>query len=115
MKKQHARTSPEGVKRKARASEALLLCACEDDEKFSGICLEGAALLKGFNKKVIHLPKDREVVFYCASSRKKGANARTGESADKETRMVMVLGEGLKGWSKAVYPEGNEYLWNWNT
>ncbi len=114
MKKQHARTSPEGVIKKPKAYEALLVCACEDDEKFTGICLEGAAPLKGFKKKVIHLPKDREVVFYCASSREKGARARAGEYADKGSEKVVVLGEGLKGWQKAIYPEVREYLWDWN-
>ncbi len=110
MKRKHARTSPVGVIKKARASEALLVCACEDDETFTGLCLEGAAPLKGFKKKVIHLPKDQEVVFYCCSSREKGANA--GEYADQGSERVMVLGEGLKGWHKAVYAAGNEYLWN---
>ena len=114
MTKQHARTSPEGGKKKAKASEALLVCACEEDEKFTGICLEGAAPLKGFKKKVVHLPKDREVVFHCAGSRAKGATARTREYAAKGSEKVMVLGKRLKGWSKAVYPEVSEYLWNWN-
>lgn len=111
MKKKHAKTSL--VKKKARASEALLVCACEDDEKFTGICLEGVAPPKGFKKKVIHLPKDRETVFYCGNSQEQGANA--GEYADQGYQgpeKVMVLGEGLKGWHKAAYPAGSEYLWN---
>jgi rhodanese-related sulfurtransferase len=110
MKKKHAKTSPGGAKKKARASEALLVCACEGEETFTGICLEGAALPKGFKKKVIHVPKDQEIVFYCGISREKGANA--GEYADQGIERVMVLGERLKGWHKASYPEGSEYLWN---
>jgi rhodanese-related sulfurtransferase len=110
MKKKQAKTSPGGVKKKARSSEALLVCACEDKEKFAGICLKGAAPPKGFKKKVIHIPKGQEVVFYCGISREKGANA--GEYADQGSERVIVLGEGLKGWHKASYPEGSEYLWN---
>ena len=106
MKKTRAKTSRDGVKKRAKASQALL-CACEDDEKFSGICLEGAAPPRGFKKKVIHLPKDHEVVFYCSSSRRKA-----GEPAGRSIKRVMILGEGLKGWQKATYPEGSEYLWS---
>ena len=110
MKKKHAKTSPGGVKKKARAPEEFLVCACADDEKFRGICLEDAALPKGFKKKVLHIPKDQEISFYCGIAREKGANA--GEYADQGSERVMVLGEGVKGWHKASYPEGSEYLWN---
>jgi rhodanese-related sulfurtransferase len=112
MKKQLARTSTDGVKKKVRASEAILVCACEDDEKYTGNSFEGSAPQEGFKKKVIHLPKDREIVFYCSSSQEKSVDDRAEEYADRGSERVMVLGEGLKGWSKAVYPAGNEDLWN---
>ena len=114
MKKQHARTSTDGAKKKIRASEAFLVCACEDLQKFTDNCLEGSAPQEGFEKKVIHLPKGREIVLYCSSSQERGSADRTGDYADLGSERVMVLGEELKGWRKAVYTVGNEYLWNWN-
>jgi rhodanese-related sulfurtransferase len=103
MKKQHERISAEGAIKKVKASEALLVCAYEEDEKFKSMRLEGATSYKEFKKKVIHLPKDQEIIFYCSSAQEEDANVRAREYSDQGFERVRVLGEGLKAWRKAGY------------
>ena len=47
-------------------SGAMLVCAYDSDEKFRQNHLEGAVSLEEFRSQVDSLPKDREVIFYCA-------------------------------------------------
>ena len=44
----------------------LLVCAYEDDAKFKAFNLDGAIPFSEFKTKVADLPKDRQIVFYCA-------------------------------------------------
>ena len=45
---------------------ALLVCAYDSDEKFAENRLEGAIPLSDFKARADALPKDREIIFYCA-------------------------------------------------
>jgi rhodanese-related sulfurtransferase len=46
--------------------DALLVCAYDSREKFEQNHLEGAIPLDEFESQLGSLPKDREVIFYCA-------------------------------------------------
>jgi hypothetical protein len=60
------RISPEEVRGKITAGSALLVCAYEDDEKCKRVNLEGAIFLTEFRSRLPSLPKDQELIFYCA-------------------------------------------------
>jgi hypothetical protein len=44
----------------------LLVCAYDDEAKCRDNLLEGALTRQDFEGRVADLPRDREVVFYCA-------------------------------------------------
>jgi hypothetical protein len=60
------RVTPEEVYPKLRSGEALLVCAYDNEVKFRQLQLEGAISLEEFTSLRPTLPKDREIVFYCA-------------------------------------------------
>ena len=61
------RVGPKDVWDRVRAgSDLLLVCAYDDDEKCRANNLKGAITLNEFRSRADSLPKDREVVFYCA-------------------------------------------------
>jgi len=99
----HERVSPEGARNKVKSSEALLVCAYEEDEKFKQMRLEGALSYKEFKKKVALIPRDQEIIFYCGSSQEQHAEERAEEYTDQGFERVKVLGDGLKAWRKAGY------------
>jgi uncharacterized protein (TIGR02284 family) len=62
-----ARISPQEAKRKLETDNtAMLVCAYDSDEKFQQYHLEGAVSLSEFESQVDAMPKDRELIFYCA-------------------------------------------------
>jgi hypothetical protein len=54
------------TRRKVTAGEALLVCAYEDESKCDDIKLDGATSLTQFHRLADSLPKDRQIIFYCA-------------------------------------------------
>jgi hypothetical protein len=60
------RISPEEVRQKVTSGSALLVCAYDDEEKCKQLRLEGAIPLREFQSKLSALPKDQEIIFYCA-------------------------------------------------
>ena len=46
--------------------EAMLVCAYDDPEKFEQNRLEGAIPLAELEAQADTLPKDRDIIFYCA-------------------------------------------------
>ncbi len=59
------RIGPQQAKR-AISSGALFVCAYDDDEKCRQNYLNGSIPLSKFKAMEISLPKDREIIFYCA-------------------------------------------------
>jgi len=59
------RISPEAAQKHVN-SDALLVCAYDDPHKFEQNHLAGAISLDEFKAQAGSLPRDREVVFYCA-------------------------------------------------
>jgi len=51
---------------KLKSGAALLVCAYEDEQKFKALHLEGAISLNELRSRLASLPKDQEIVFYCA-------------------------------------------------
>jgi rhodanese-related sulfurtransferase len=58
--------TPDDIYNRVRAGKALLVCAYDEEEKFVKFRLEGAISLKELESQLPKLPKDREIVFYCA-------------------------------------------------
>jgi hypothetical protein len=61
-----ARISPQEARRKVQAGEALLVCAYDSDEKCRQNQLDGAIPLTEFQAQSGSVPKNRELLFYCA-------------------------------------------------
>ena len=57
---------PRETLEKLKSDIALLVCAYDDEEKFKTLHLEGAISLKEFRSRLASLPKDHEIIFYCA-------------------------------------------------
>lgn len=60
------RITPEETFQKLRAGKALLVCAYDSEERFRSLQLDGAISLSEFRAKLPSLPKDQEIIFYCA-------------------------------------------------
>jgi hypothetical protein len=50
----------------ASEASAMLVCAYDSDEQFRQNHLEGAIDLEHFASQADALPKDQEIIFYCA-------------------------------------------------
>jgi hypothetical protein len=51
---------------KLQGQQALLVCAYEDDAKCKALHLDGSTSLTSFQSKAASLPKNQEIIFYCA-------------------------------------------------
>ena len=60
------RISAKEARRKLQRGACLLVCAYDTDERFRDMELEGAISWPTFQSRLASLPKDQEVVFYCA-------------------------------------------------
>ena len=60
------RIEADEARRRVAARQAVLVCAYEDDEKCDRMRLEGAMSLSEFKLRAAMLPRDRDVIFYCA-------------------------------------------------
>jgi len=61
-----SRIAPQEIYPRVKAGKALLVCAYADEAKFRSLQLEGARSLREFQEKLPGLPRDQEIVFYCA-------------------------------------------------
>ncbi len=60
------RIAPQQVRDAVAAGRAILVCAYDSDEKFRAMRLEGAIPLRELQSRLPSLPRDREIVCYCA-------------------------------------------------
>jgi hypothetical protein len=60
------RIDPEEARQHVRSGQALLVCAYEDDAKWERMRLEGSVPLRELESQAAALPRDRELIFYCA-------------------------------------------------
>jgi hypothetical protein len=61
-----ARVTPQEVYPRVKAGQALLVCAYADEAKCRSMQLEGALFLRELQSSLPDLPKDQEIVFFCA-------------------------------------------------
>lgn len=60
------RITPEQARGKVLAGEALLVCAYDDPKTYASLNLEGSIAVQRLREMVPSLPRDREIVCYCA-------------------------------------------------
>jgi rhodanese-related sulfurtransferase len=60
------RVSPEEIYPKVKSGASLLVCAYDSKETCRSMRLEGSINLSEFKDRVSQLPKDQDIVFYCA-------------------------------------------------
>jgi hypothetical protein len=60
------RIAVEDAHDKVKAHQALLVCAYEDDAKCRVLNLDGSISLTNFQSKAASLPKNQEIIFFCA-------------------------------------------------
>lgn len=61
-----ARITPQDSYPKVKSGAALLVCAYNDDDAFKKYRLEGAISYGEFSSRAPSLPKEQEIIFYCA-------------------------------------------------
>lgn len=61
-----ARIEAAEARQRVQSGEALLVCAYDNESKCATIKLEGAISLGAFEAKAPSLPKNLEVILYCA-------------------------------------------------
>jgi hypothetical protein len=54
------------ARRHVTSNGALLVCAYDDEAKCNKIKLEGSMSLAAFRSRLAALPKDQEIILYCA-------------------------------------------------
>ena len=60
------RISPQEAHARVVAGQTLLVCAYDDPARFAEIRLEGAISIQEFRARRASLPRDQEIIFYCA-------------------------------------------------
>jgi hypothetical protein len=61
-----SRIGVEEARRKVTGGGALLVCAYDDEEKCKKVNLQGSINMTQLASRVATLPKDQEIIFYCA-------------------------------------------------
>jgi hypothetical protein len=61
-----SRIGVEEARRKVTAGSALLVCAYDDEEKCKKVSLDGSINMTQLASRAATLPKDQEIIFYCA-------------------------------------------------
>jgi len=61
-----ARITPQEAHSRVSAGRALLVCAYENPARFAENRLEGAISIHEFRARRDTLPRDQEIIFYCA-------------------------------------------------
>jgi hypothetical protein len=60
------RINPEEAYRKVKSGEAILVCAYDDEATCQTMRLDMALSLSEFRKRLPEIPKEQEIIFYCA-------------------------------------------------
>jgi len=61
-----ARITPQEAYARVSEAGALLVCAYEDPARFAENRLDGAISIHAFRARRDTLPRDQEIIFYCA-------------------------------------------------
>lgn len=60
------RIPPAEARNKVQREGALLVCAYDSDDKFAKLALDGAIPRSRFTAQIKQVPKDKQLIFYCA-------------------------------------------------
>ena len=60
------RVTPAEARRRMDSGRAILVCGYEPDVKFQAMRLAGAESLNQFRARLPDIPKEQEIIFYCA-------------------------------------------------
>ncbi len=60
------RIDVEQARRDVQSGGALLVCGYEEPEKFEQNHLQGAMSLSDFESQIDSIPREQEIIFYCA-------------------------------------------------
>ena len=97
------RITVEEARQKVLAGESLFVCAYDDDVRFNRLRLDGAISLKEFQSHLAELPKNKEIIFYCAWPTE-ATSARVAASYIEKGYNAKALLGGVDAWQKAGYP-----------
>ena len=61
-----SRISVQEARQEVSSGQALLVCAYEQEEKCNQVALEGSLSLSQFQQRLPSLPKEQELIFFCA-------------------------------------------------
>ena len=105
MSKKHPRTiaAQQAHDMLAKDPSVMLVCAYEKEEEFRQYDLAGAISLNEFRKQAISLPKDEDVIFYCASSRDEAATKQALKYFHEGFVNARILQGGADAWKAAGY------------
>jgi rhodanese-related sulfurtransferase len=87
----------------SRDPSVLLVCAYDNDEDFRKNTLEGPISLNEFRKRSDSLPKDENVIFYCACLHDEIATKEAKNYFHKGFANARILDGGVKAWKEAGY------------
>jgi rhodanese-related sulfurtransferase len=97
------RVTPEEIYSTVHSGETLLVCAYESDARFQQVRLEGAISLGEFKALLPTLPKDREIVFYCAWPHEATAAGQAAALLKMGYPNAKALKGGVDAWQQAGY------------
>jgi len=60
------RIGPEETHQKVKAGQAILVCSYDNEGLFQKMHLDLSISFGEFRKRLPSLPKDQEIIFYCA-------------------------------------------------
>jgi hypothetical protein len=60
------RVSPEEIYPRVKSGASLLVCAYDSEETCGSMRLEGSIFLNDLKSRISQVPKDQEIIFYCA-------------------------------------------------
>ena len=60
------RVPPEEIYPRVKSGGSLLVCAYDNDETCGSMRLEGSIFLNNLKSRISQVPKDQEIIFYCA-------------------------------------------------
>ncbi len=82
---------------------AVLVCAYDKEEDFRQNDLEGAISLNEFRRRMVLIPKDENVIFYCACPNDETAVRQAKDFFKQGFINAQVLRGGVEAWKSAGY------------
>lgn len=86
------------------SQKAILVGAYKEGRKFDKFALEGAISLTKLREMAENIPKDKEIIFYCACRGAGKARTAAAEFIQDGYTNAKILDGGTKAWQKAGYP-----------